>query len=104
MTDKVLLYTGLLGDGITDKPVIWVTIGGKAFLGCSNRCAEPLGFSESDTLSCPRCDWETTTESARKVLAGMIGHLLALYAMIGCWDPVGDIRDIIEGKIKTGGE
>lgn len=104
MTNKVLLYTGLLGDGINPEsnPIIWITIDGKAFLGCPHRCAEPLKFSEPNVLRCPKCDWETTTEFARQVLAGALGHLLALYAMIGRWDPVGSIREILEGQVRTG--
>lgn len=101
MTDKTLLYTGLFGDRTTENPVVFITVEGKAFLTCPNLCIEPLAFSEPDALSCPECNWQTTTQAAREILAGMMGHLLALYGMIEDWDPVGNIRARLEGKIKT---
>lgn len=93
MSDKVLVYTGVFGDGPSvDKPAVWITVDGKAFVACPNLCVEPLEFSEPDNLTCPRCKWRTTTEQARHVLVGILGHLVALYAMIGDCDPVENIR------------
>lgn len=99
MTNRVLLYTGVFGDDKTDKPTIWITVDEKAFVACPNRCAEPLEFSEPDHLICPRCDWRTTTEFARHVLADVLGHLVALYAMIGDCDPVENIRATYFGVV-----
>ena len=91
MSDKILVYTGVFGDNI-DKPVVWITVDGKAFVACPNRCVEPLKFSEPNYLTCPRCEWRTTTEQIRHVLADILGHLVALYAMVGDCDPVENIR------------
>lgn len=96
---KMLVYTGVFGPS-TDKPTVWILADEKAFVACPNRCGEPLEFSEPDRLTCPLCQWRTTTEFARRVLAAVLGHLVALYAMVEDCDPVENIRATYLGVIE----